>query len=285
MRRALLVSWVSLVALSSSASARAEDDKPSFAAEGDLGFQTFDYAEAVPPPLKSTERGFLAAARAQLTMTLPVGIFASVSVGGSVGSTRYDGSTQTGIPAQTTTHEAFIEPEIDLGARVALRHVALGPYVGVGFKRWRRDILSEGELRGYLETYTWWQAPIGVFVEAFIGPRGSVRGDFAVMPSFGGTVDDQLSAVSAGLADVTVTMAPRLATRARVSFRYRLHDVVFSVTPVFEYWSFAAGPAAIVHTTTGQTVPVDSSGNVLAVREPDSRTFRFGMFAGATYLF
>ncbi len=83
------------------------------------------------------------------------------------GSVDYDGHTQAGVPAQTDTNYFGVNIDINFyrkfeltggrkivcTSKCTLREAYLAPFVGVGVKRWNRQIESTDVAQGYTEKW------------------------------------------------------------------------------------------------------------------------------------
>jgi hypothetical protein len=103
-------------------------------------YSHFDYAEQLPAPFKSTDKGWIPGFR--YTTESRTGITRQrtmVQIG--VGNTDYDGSLQNGTPYKTTTNNTFLTAQYDTGQVRARRGQPFGmlPYAGFGLKMWVRD--------------------------------------------------------------------------------------------------------------------------------------------------
>jgi len=79
------------------------------------------------------------------------------------GRVDYDGATSSGNPHQTDTETEILDVLATGGYSFALSDsVSLAPYIGAGYRYWRRDILPNRGVSGLLEVYRWPYATVGL---------------------------------------------------------------------------------------------------------------------------
>lgn len=232
---------------------------PSFALG--IGGAYLDYGEKVSPG-KSTESGFMPGGQLAAAATFPDRVLLRASVALAAGSLHYDGTTQNLLPIAGNHSSVLVDPELDAGYRFTRGdQVRVAFYVGVGFHYWRRD-LSGLPSGGYLEEYTWWQAPIGLVIDNGTAHGFTFGVDGALVPSFSGNIKARLSDASPLLADTELPTGDAVGARIAVPLSWRVGSVRLFVSPAYRYIPLDAGAAVILY---------DSSGNpVTAAREPES---------------
>lgn len=82
------------------------------------------------------------------------------------GDVDYDGQTQSGVAADSSTDQKIW----DAAALAAYRlpywsEPRTSVYAGGGYRHWQRDIQAVGSLAGLKETYRWWSAQTGLNLE------------------------------------------------------------------------------------------------------------------------
>ncbi len=278
---ALFVATTSARAADEWTAAPAATDRalPSFALA--VGATYMDYVETVPAPVKSAESGFLPDGQLAAALTLPNRLLLRATFGFAVGSLAYDGTTQTGSPLAGNHSSATLDPEIDVGYRFTRGDaVRAALYVGLGFHYWRRD-LSSLPSGGYLEEYSWWQAPLGLVVDSGTAGAFTAGVDVAVVPSFGGQVAAHLSDLSPTLADLHLTVGDAFGFRAAVPLSWHLGSVRLFAAPSYRYIPLAEGPVTLLRDANGN--PVTLNGQTLGAREPDSRAHLVALDLGVGF--
>ena len=80
-----------------------------------------------------------------------------------MGSVDYDGQTQAGTPVETDTDYKGLKIEVDGGRKIIEKEESsFEPFVGLGVRRWTRDIQSTGSAIGYEETWKSLYARLGI---------------------------------------------------------------------------------------------------------------------------
>ena len=196
-------------------------------------------------------------------------IFGELSL--SNDDTDYDGSTQSGVPLQGTTHNDFARLEMNVGYtwRGNLP-LSVTPYAGLGYRYWKRDL-------GYNEFYGWWYLPVGVRTLYPLTEKLSIGLNAAVNFMFDGrmTISDKGDT----LANTTVRLGnrPGCLVELPVSWRPRV-KWVFTATPWYEYSQIGESPWEPLNYTNGTYTG-------FVVREPSSRTNQYGIRLSTEYLF
>jgi hypothetical protein len=79
------------------------------------------------------------------------------------GNVDYDGATSSGNPHKTDTDTRLFDAMMTGGYSFGGgSSVTLAPYLGAGYRYWRRDILPNRGVSGLLETYRWPYAVVGL---------------------------------------------------------------------------------------------------------------------------
>jgi len=80
-----------------------------------------------------------------------------------IGTVDYDGQTQSGRPVETDTDYTGLKAEGDLGWRITeTDDCSLEPFVGLGYRRWQRDIQDTVGAIGYEETWRSLYSRLGI---------------------------------------------------------------------------------------------------------------------------
>jgi hypothetical protein len=242
-----------------------------------------DYREDVTPPLKSTESGWLPgfglAYGYKGKNYGPPAPYARLALGLTVANTHYDGSDQLGNPLLGTTRNVFVRGEGNLGLTLfSSINPPRGPgdftaYTGLGYRFWERGLGSDTS--GYREHYSWKYVPVGMRVGYRVNEKWSGAVDASARIMFGGTILVYLSDLYAGYNDPQMNLGNRPGWRVEAPVLYRF----WSFTPWFEYSAIGRSNAVEV-TDYGQ--PLDPR---MAIYEPSSTTYQFGLAVGARVSF
>lgn len=240
-----------------------------------LGLHDFNYREEVPSPGKSTEKGLMKAV--QLGFAAPVSpsllLQTALQVAGT--ATHYDGSLQDGTPAQGTTQNLVIAPEITVATALVDEMTSdLVAYGGLSFRYWRRDL--SGHPSGYLENYTMWTVPLGLRYRYFFSDNFSVGPDVSLRFMAGGNVAAYLGKF--GLADIRLPLGERLGGRLALPVTlwnlFGEHKALV-ITPWYELLGIGEGKVEPAKTLAGEYL---SDGDArLGFREPASHTHMLGV--------
>lgn len=224
------------------------------------------------------ETGFLPSASLAAELEHSLG-FAGLAASARMGDLRYEGRTQSpnaafdDLPVATTSRARVLGADLRMGAFVDPDR-RLAPYAGVGWRSWKREILSTAVVSRtgstavvpeLDEAYSWLELQLGARCTLARSARTEWRLDARVLRVVGGRV-----VVSRPGGDVALDLGDRtggrLALAVRVAVAPRWHVVVEGHGAL---WSFGASP-------------VDA---VALLYEPDSesRTVGIEVRAGATF--
>jgi hypothetical protein len=188
----------------------------------------------------------------------------------------YDGALQdlegNTTPYKSSTSEKIYLYEGDVGYKLFNEGAAtLTPYVGLGYRFWRRGTNS---LPGYVEDYTWYYWVAGLNCVWRIG-RFTVGADAAALVPF----STKMTTDVAGQYDkASFNIKSRVGVGARLPLTYDIHHgrlkpfkVFVFLTPYYRYWAIKAS----------DTVMLTQNGvQVAQALEPDSRSHIYGADAG-----
>ena len=244
------------------------------------------YREDVTPPLKSTESGWLPGFGLAYGYKGknprphgPPAPYARLALGLTVANTHYDGSDQLGNPLLGTTRNVFVRGEGNLGLTLfSTLNPPRGPgdftaYTGLGYRFWERGLGSDTS--GYREHYSWKYVPVGMRVGYRVNEKWCGAVDVSARFMFGGTILVYLSDLYAGYNDPQMNLGNRPGWRVEAPLYYRF----WSFTPWFEH-SYIGRSNSEEVTYYGR--PLNPR---IAVYEPSSTTYQFGLAVGARVSF
>ena len=182
---------------------------------------SFRYAEFPDDGrLRNKETGILPGVNAAMKLTpgaWRIGLAGSAH-GGAV---DYDGATTAFRPHQTRTDTRIFNGMASLGYEFAAsERVSLTPYLGAGYRYWKRDILPNRGVGGLLEEYRWSYAALGLELAWQKSERLRFGADVRLVRP----VDAKL--------DVAITPATTLELDAQTGYRIGL-PIQWSFSPRF----------------------------------------------------
>lgn len=191
------------------------------------------------------------------------------------GAADYEGRTNAGRPHTTRSDEDLLDASLRVARTWTAGRLEAAATVGLGWRRWRRDIRARDSVAGLDQTYTWPYATLGLALGGVPDPTPGARGNppggqspdapagrpldgtsrtsgarthvglevEALFP-FGPRVEVQ----SPGLIDaLTLNTDPLPGWRLRLPVRHALApNWWLTLTPAYEHWRFGRGPAALV---------------------------------------
>ena len=152
------------------------------------------------------------------------------------GTVDYDGATTSFRPHQTRTDTRIFNGMASLGYEFAAsERVSLTPYLGAGYRYWKRDILPNRGVSGLLEEYRWFYGAAGLELAWKKSERWRFGADVRLIRP----VDAKL--------DVAITPATTLELDIQTGYRIGLpiqwslsHRFGVSVEPYYERQDFGA---------------------------------------------
>ncbi|HAR63826.1 MAG TPA: hypothetical protein DF296_00290 [Candidatus Margulisbacteria bacterium] len=160
----------------------------------------YDYKEDLVLPYKSTESGWLPGMRLVVNnyFGLPEYneewnslnnpethdlIYWRFNFEFTNANTKYDGSTQSGVPALGETANEFLTFDGVLGKSIITSDdFDVKVYGGIGFRQWQRA------LPGFTEVYSWKYVPLGILTEYNINEKFTLITDVTLKIMFGGNI-------------------------------------------------------------------------------------------------
>lgn len=248
------------------------------AVEGGALLYHISYVETLPDTLKSTETGWLTGFRTgyeYFGISNPV--MATVQLEYTYSHTKYDGTTQTGTPVTTTTHNHIFDIEGTLGF-IALRptftSLLLVPYIGFGYRNWYRGLVDNNS---YYEIYSWYYLPVGCRAEYILTPVITVGIDISYWKMIGGKIKVALSRLDSGYNNPESNLGNKYGYKIKLPVKYRFRpswNII--IEPWYEYFKIGRG----------ETFDITYNGSLWGQGyEPSSRTCQYGICITAQYLF
>jgi Outer membrane protein beta-barrel domain len=210
-------------------------DEPGSAEIG-VSYLSFRYAEFPDNQrLRNRETGFVPGVHAGLRFA-PGAWRIALAGSAHQGNVDYDGATSSFRPHQTQTNTTILNGAATIGyAYAATRTLTLSPYLGAGYRYWRRDIQPNNGVLGLLENYRWFYGVVGVEGTLKTSDRFSVGADVRVIRPFDAKLDVKINP------ETTLDLAPhtgyRLALPMRWSFGGRFG---VALEPYYERQEFGA---------------------------------------------
>lgn len=228
----------------------------------------FDYREDLPAPLKSTEKGLFAIpaiqGRAYFPQLNESFLNTDLEYSGRV-STKFDGSTQSGIPVVGTNTHVFFRGEIDF-----YWHVSSGfhLYTGYGYRYWDRFLVGGS---GYKEIYTWNYFPFGFYLEFPTSSQFQIGVDVAYWVMTNGKLKVIFSETVSGGDDTNLELGNLGGYRIRIPMEYKRNPETaysFVFSPWYEVSQIGDSPYVFNNTIGGP------------IKEPSSTTVQIGLILG-----
>jgi hypothetical protein len=247
-------------------------DKSGDYVDGSLMLMYYDYKEDLPAPYKSTESGFVPGVAYTYTYNRPEKkLFMRGSGEFSYGSTKYDGTTQSGVPVISTTDNIFTNIEVNFGIKMG-RNEMVAIYSGLGFHYWNRGLGGAGS---YSEDYTWFYFPTGLLVNLDISDTTRVSIDACLRFMYMGRIKVNLSDLSPYFNDPTGDLGNTIGIKLKAPIRFSLSDgLALLIMPWFEYSTIGKSNLFII---TYGGIPISYA------YEPSSNTFQYGVNLGIRY--
>ncbi len=176
------------------------------------------------------------------------------------GQVNYTGQTNFGVPYNTNTDEKIGDMALRLGRWFETR-LPVMPFVGLGYRRWDRDILP-ATLGGLFESYQWEYGWIGSKVVLANNTTSQHVLDIGLLKPIQPEMDIDFK--GAFNASPRVYPESQLGLRVLLTSNMRLTREVYVVAePYYEYWQLGRSPMV--------------TQNGIAVYEPKSKTKNVGL--------
>lgn len=246
--------------------------------EGGVLLYCFDYKETLPDTLKSTETGWLTGIMLgyeYFGISNPVMVKANMEY--TYSYTKYDGTTQTGTPITSRTHNRILDLEATIGfiaLRPSFSHLLLMPYIGFGYRNWYRGLVDNNS---YYEIYSWYYLPIGCRGEYILTSVITVGLDISYWKMMEGKIKVALSRLDSGYNNPESNLGNKCGYKIKIPVKYRFHtswNLLFE--PWYEYFEIGRG----------ETFDITYNGSQWGQGyEPPSKTCQFGVTIAVQYFF
>lgn len=190
----------------------------------------------------------------------------------------YDGQTQGGTPVQTDTETEIVDIQYRLSDKPTKQHQLYG---GIGYRYWRRDIQSIGNVSGILEHYKWFYGMLGLKSRLLKDYNSELSFDVRITHMLKANMDIDFKGFSAtgfaSLDDKTVDLGKKTNFRISIPWRIKIENsYTWLIEPYFEQWDI--GKSNVVNLTeSGTLVVLPECGGICGVLEPRSETRNFGV--------
>jgi len=179
------------------------------------------------------------------------------------GTIDYTGQTQSGTPHQTKTDESLI----NIGLRLLPRaepDTTFALFLGFQYWQWDRNILTNNNVRGLHEIYSWNEMEAGLRIESLSKPQTLFWLEISALYSFNPVMEIQLDTSKEKL---DLGELPGFRVRAGKTWtKNRTTTISFNL--VAEYWSFGRSNTIFVN---------NFFGSAASITEPESETLNTGL--------
>ena len=185
---------------------------------------------------------------------------------------KYDGQTQDGIPLKTKSDAVIIDAHFKYGLRLS-RARNHGPYAGIGFRYWLRNIRSGRDINGdavagLLEQYRWSYGLLGYTGNFHVSENITLGFDIRHTYMFNGKMDvDFLGYKNYDSTQVELGNRAGLRFALPIQRKIRSHRLILS--PYYEILDIGKSNSVRV---TADGVPTDTT-----IHEPRSETRNMGI--------
>ena len=199
-------------------------------------FQSFHYAEFPDDVrLRNKETGTLPGVAAALTFA--PGSW-RIGLGGSIhrGEVDYDGATSSFNPHRTRTDTQIYDGVVSLGYAFPIsERVSLTPFIGSGYRYWRRDIQPNNGVSGLLENYHWFYGVLGLATQWQASEKLSIGIDVRLIRPINPQLDVKFTP------EVTLDLESRTGYRVAIPLRWSMtKHFGLSLAPFYEHQEFGA---------------------------------------------
>lgn len=198
---------------------------------------------------------------------------ARIVVESSAGEVLYDGQIQAGSPLLTETDEKFTNIAVEVKQRFgAINGVTPVALVGIGNRKWRRDINSTATTARLYEIYRWSYWMLGAATEWHTGPQSVFGIEGRWLRQINPTIDIYVN----GFDELSLDLTSKNNYRLACFFNYRYSQKLsWSVELFWQTW----------HIGRSNTKPLTSGGALTGFEgtEPNSETFQTGIGISARF--
>lgn len=267
--------------------AKVETEKPNrFALSADF-FHRFYREEEIIPGFKSDEFGSLIGGQADYDYVKGNSVYFGASLRYAGGNTTYDGGIQTPLleggllltPAKSTTSNRFLNINARVGYtfKVGLEdRLLLTPFIGIGYNRWERDVLSivsplDGNtIPTFFSNYSWTTIDLGLKSEYKLSPKFDIGLNLKVLLPGNG----QVSTIRSPLGNRTQYEVELPLTYHLTESSIDAFDI--KLTPYYRSQDIGRSGVDIINL---------GNGFLQIAQEPNSTTAVYGATLGVVYKF
>lgn len=186
---------------------------------------------------------------------------AFLDIGVFSGEVLYDGQTQGGSPAVTTTDQSFYSFGVGFEAPLISPKERLKAFASLRYEKWERDILPTSLTAGLFEVYEWWEMSLGLDVGLYknkteqlsMYTRVFAISNALMTVHLNGYGTPELELGNKGGGEIGVRWMQRLSARRALGLSFG-----------YKAWSFGR--------SADKTVLPNNGGPVQTIHEPRSQT-------------
>lgn len=184
----------------------------------------------------------------------------------------YDGQTQAGIPAKTKSDATIINLHFKVGMPASPADND-GPYVGLGYRYWERNIrpgqdIFGNPVSGLLEEYSWFYALLGYSASFKVSKKVNMGFDIRLTQMLNAKMDIDFLGLG-GLDNTQVNLGKESGLRFTIPIEVKMKKQTLFVSPYYEIIDI--GKSNVVRLTQGG-VPT-----IFVIWEPRSETRNVGI--------
>jgi len=192
---------------------------------------------------------------------------------------EYDGQTQGGTPTKTDSDAIIFDTYFKVGLHfsAARNH---GPYLGIGYRYWFRNIRSGRDINGdpvagLLEQYHWNYGLLGYAANFNVSENVNMGFDLRHTQMLNGKMDIDFLAYC-GYDDAQVDLGNESGTRFAMPIQIKIRKHALIVTPYYEIIDIGKSNTVAL-TRNGSLVDCDSDSYFDGALEPRSETRNVGI--------
>ncbi len=201
-------------------------------------YYNLDYKEDLPAGYKSTENGWLyGVSFAYVYSGVSFPLFGRTLLEYTDDKTKYDGTTQTGIPVTDKTRNNFLTLEANIGWTLnIISSFSLALYTGVGYRYWYRGGSESEYLSPYSEEYSWIYYPVGIRPLYKISKRIRISMDLSMKIMSQGKIRVNFGEFDPGFNNPEGNLGNKLGWKIDTTFHYQVYPRLFLLLkPWYEY--------------------------------------------------